>query len=121
METDNMANDSYTQQALAADPRFQMRVRDALSFVAWEVLQELPETPNHPARETYARTVINNLAGTALQVSPWLVGRPGVFAFETSYNFPGAAVVTAAGDADIQNQLADDWDELAGVSTTPPV
>jgi len=114
-----MANDAYSQQALGADTNFQLRVRNALSSVAWEVLNE-PETTNgHAQRAAYARSVINNVQFNAVAIAPWLVTRPNLMAFETSFSFSANAVTTAAGDADIQSQLMTDWDELSGVTATP--
>ena len=110
-----MANNSYTQQRLAADPLFRPRVRAALATVASQVLAEDPETAFHEQRENYARTVINNLEATAAQISGWLVHRPNLFAFETTFDFEANGAVTASGDADIQSQLATDWNVLAGV------
>jgi hypothetical protein len=115
-----MANDSYTQQALAANATFQTRVKNALATVAWQVLNEDVSTPGNTARVQYARQVINNLQGSAMQVAPWLVDRPNLFQFETSFDFPSGDVVTQSGDADIESQLATDWDVLAGVTSTPP-
>lgn len=109
-----MPNSSYTQQALAADPNFQTRVRACLGTVAWQVLTEDPQPENHAVRAGYARSVLSNLHGAAIQVAGWLVQRPNLVAFNTSYDFVVGAVVTASGDADIESQLATDWDELAG-------
>lgn len=113
-----MANSAYTQQALAADLNFQTRVRNALATVSWQVLNEDPATPNNLSRVAYARSVINNLPLAAQSISPWLVDRPNLIAFDTTYDFPAGAVVTASGDADIESQLMTDWNVLAG---SPPV
>ena len=110
-----MANTSYTQQALASSPNFQLRVRAALATVAWQVLNEPVDTPDHAVRAAYAHTVIGNVSMAATQIAAWLVERPNLMSFETSYNFPAAAVVTAAGDADIESQLATDWSKLSGL------
>jgi hypothetical protein len=110
-----MANDSFTQQALAANASFQTRVRNALATVAWQVLNEDPATANNAARVLYARSVIYNLQAAAVQIAPWLVDRPNLFQFETSFDFPSNDVVTASGDADIESQLATDWNVLSGV------
>ncbi len=110
-----MANDSFTQQALSVDERFRQRVRGALSKISWEVLEESTGTTNHAVRAAYAHTVINSIDAAALQVAPWLVMRTNVIAFETSYNFQAGAVVTAAGDSDIEAQLRTDWNHLSGV------
>ena len=109
------ANDSYTQQALGADPYFQWRVQAALGHVARTVLEEPDTTEGHAARASYARTVINNIELSARQVAPWLVERPNLMLFATSYSFPARAVITAAGDADIESQLTTDWSALAGL------
>jgi hypothetical protein len=116
-----MPNDGYSQQRLAADPNFQTRVRSALANVAWQVLEEDPATPNHDARYAYAKTVINNLTSiVANSIVGWIVQRPNVLAFETTYNFAAGAVVSATGDADLQSQLMSDWDILASGSAPPP-
>src|SRR5262245_16521585 len=109
------ANDSYTQQALGADENFHWRVQAALGRVAWTVLNEASNVPGHAQRASYAHTVINALELNARQIAPWLVERPNLMAFETSYSFPARAVVTAAGDADIESQLTTDWDALSGL------
>ena len=115
-----MANDSYTQQRLAADLTFQGRVRNALANVAWQVLGEPDTTPNHAWRATYANQVINNLTFQSAGVANWLVQRPNLMAFATSYDFKGGNVVTASGDADIESQLMSDWDKMAGPPPTTP-
>jgi hypothetical protein len=116
-----MANDSYSQQALAADLNFQIRVRACLGDVAWQVLEEDPATADHATRASYANAVIKNLTMTAQQVSPWLVMRPNLMAANTTYSFAAEATTTDATDAAIESQLMTDWNEMAGVglSTTP--
>ena len=111
-----MANNSYTQQALAVDPNFLTRVRGALATVAWQVIEEPSSTPSHAQRAAYARQVINNVALQAQSIAGWLVQRPNLFQFETTYNFQAGSVVTAAGDPDIESQLMSDWNDLAGVT-----
>lgn len=110
-----MANDSYTQQALANDPNFRTRVEAALAKIAFQVFGEDPGTPNHAARKAYAQQVIASIPAQAARIAPWLVMRTNVFAFTTSYDFARSAVVTASGDPDIESQLATDWNILAGV------
>jgi hypothetical protein len=110
-----MANDAFTQQALAADPRFWKRLQNALTRVAWEVLEEAPSTLHHAERAAYAQLVNKNPGGTAQSIASSFVNRPNVFNFATSYDFQVGATVTASGDADIENQLATDWNQLAGV------
>ncbi len=113
------ANTAYSQQSLARDSRFLLRVQGALARVAWTVLEEPTTTTGHDQRASYARGVINNVQFSAQTVAPWLVERPNLILFETSYSFEAGAVVSAAGDADIESQLTADWDELSGVA--PPV
>lgn len=110
-------NDAYTQQALANDARFRLRVKDALAAIAWQVLDENPAAANHPARAAYARTVIGNLDGAVAQVAGWLVNRTNLFSANTTVALvQGVPVVqTDATDAAIRSQLATDWDKAAGV------
>lgn len=116
-----MANNAFTQQALAADPRFRLRLQNALMKVAWEVLEEDPATPDHVPRAQYARSVTNAPQQAAMQLAPSFVGRPNVFQFETSYSFEVGATVTASGDPDIESQLMHDWSDMAGVGITTGV
>lgn len=110
-----MANDAFTQQALADDRRFQQRLENALGKVAWEVLNEDAATLHHAERANYANRVINQPAQIAQQLASSFVGRPNVFNFATTYDFTVGGVVTASGDADIESQLHTDWNQLAGV------
>jgi len=110
-----MANDAFTQQALADDKQFQVRVRAALAKVAFEVTEEDPATPHHAERVAYAQKVLPFIDGEVMRSTAWLVQRPNLFAFATSYDFSRRGVVTASGDADIESQLMTDWNVLAGV------
>ena len=115
-----MPNNSYTQQALAADPHFRKRVRSQLSSVAWQVTVEDPAIANHPARELYARQVIRQLDAELTILLPSFVVRPNVNNFETSYVFDFelqvGQVVTQSGDPDIASQLMSDWDKMAAAA-----
>lgn len=111
-----MANDAYTQQALAQEPQFHARVRAALAVVAFQVIAEGRDTPTEVLRYDYATNmVLPNLALVAQQISPWLVERTNLLAATTSYDFASRAVVTAATDAAIESQISSDWNVLAGV------
>lgn len=110
-----MANTSRTQQALARDESFRLRVKNALATVAWQIMSEDIAIQNHEARAAYARIVAANLDAQAATIAPWLVTRPNLMGFETSYNFEQMAVVTLAGDPDIESQIATDWNILAGL------
>lgn len=106
-----MANDSYTQQALAADNSFKERVKAQLINIAFIVLAEGP--PN-PTRVRYANQILNGLEREVNRITPILVMRTNLMAFNTSYEFSTKRVVTAAGDADILSQLNSDFNTFAG-------
>lgn len=110
-----MANDSFTQQALGAEPQFLNRVRAQLISQAFAVLAESTGTPNHAIRVVYARAVLNDSLREANRVVLILPMRTNLFAATTSYDFMQGKVVTAATDASILSQIATDWDILAGV------
>jgi len=115
-----MANDGFTQQALAADPHFRQRIRASLSSVAWEVLAEDPATPNHANRIAYAHQVTRQLDSEVVIILPQFVMRPNVLGAVTSYAYDfelqAGQVVTAATDADLTSQLHTDFDEMAAAA-----
>lgn len=121
-----MPNDSFTQQALAASPHFRSRVKAQMSSIAWQMQNEDPNTPNHDARNRYARQVVRQLDAEVNVILPSFVMRPNVFNFNTTYVYDfelqTGQVVSATGDPDIASQLASDWDKMAagaGFGTTP--
>lgn len=115
-----MANDAFTQQALAADPHFRGRVRSAMSSVSWQIINEVDTTTNHEQRVGYARQVIRQLDTEVSVILPSFVMRPNVFQFATAavYDFRNQVneVTTAAGDPDLESQLNTDWDDLAAAA-----
>lgn len=110
-----MPNTAASQQALATDPRFLLRVRNALASIAFQVLSEDIATPGHQARAQYARLVLSNVPVYAAQLAIGLVTRPNVMNFTTSYDFIAGGVVSTTGDADLLSQIATDWNLFAGV------
>lgn len=110
-----MANTARTQAALANSPHFLTRVKTALAKVAWQVLDESPGVADHIQRAAYARQVIQNVDGAAGVLVGSIVTRTNVFAFTTSYDFEIGAVVSAAGDPDIESQISTDWNHLSGL------
>lgn len=112
-----MANNALTQQALAQDSQFRQRIKSILATVAWQVQSEDVNIPNHANREKYANQVIRQMDSEVVAVVSSLVMRPNVFSFETTFEydfeFQAGHVITAAGDLDIQSQLATDWNDLA--------
>lgn len=115
-----MANDAFSQQALAQDAHFRARVRSALATVAWQIVNESTDTANHANRLAYARQVIRNLNGEVANIVDSLVMRTNVLAFATSYTFDFVTqqghVVSASGDPDIQSQISTDWNALAAAA-----
>jgi hypothetical protein len=114
-----MANSAYTQQALADSTGFRLRLQNALTKIAFQVLDEPPSTEFHSQRAAYAQRVINGPQQIAIQLAPSFVNRPNVFAFETTFDFAMREVVTASGDPDIESQVFTDWNKLAGVPGPP--
>lgn len=110
-----MANNSYSQQALASEPSFRLRLQNALTKQAFTVLGEAGNTAHHVERVAYAQRVINDSPNVAIQLAPSFVNRPNVLNFETSYSFELGAVISATGDPDIESQVATDWDKLSGI------
>ncbi len=110
-----MANTALSQQRLADSTHFHGRVKGAFANVAFQVIAEGRDTPTEVIRYNYARAVLANLDGTVSSTVGWLVMRTNLFLFDTTYDFSAGAVVTASGDADIESQLASDWNVLAGV------
>jgi len=113
-----MAQDNFTQQALANDPTFRQRLKASLSRVAWVVLAEPPATQDHTTRKTYANTVLNNPDGVVNSLVGSFVFRTNVFAAATTVAFDGRGgtlVQSAVTDAAMDSQLTTDWSNLAGV------
>ena len=123
-----MANSSFTQQALAADSRFQIRLRAVLIFQALVVYAEVAPAQSDPptapelaalalyqARRSYARQVLADSEGAARRVAPVLTTRTAIMAFETTYDFSAGAVVTSATDGNLVTQVAADWNMFAGL------
>lgn len=118
-----MANDAYTQSALADDAKFRSRVRSAMSSVAWQVQAEDPATPNHANRNRYAQQAVRALETEVAVILPAFVMRPNVFNFPTTFTYDFKTrigfVESATGDPDIQSQLMSDWDAMAAAAGFP--
>lgn len=113
-----MANDNFTQQALASDPTFKQRLKASLARIAFQILTEPGTTTNHQARKTYALTVVANPDQATANLVGSFVFRTNPFAATTSVVFDGrggTVVQSAVTDAAMDSQLATDWDSLAGV------
>lgn len=112
-----MANDSYSQQALANDPTFKRRLTSCLSTIALQVLNEDPATVGHASRTGYARQVLNSPDAYVANTAKWIVMRTNLFGANTTVVLDlGVPVVqTDASDAAIQSQLATDWNLIAGI------
>lgn len=113
-----MANDNFTQQALANDATFRQRVKASMTRIAFQVLEESPGTTGHATRATFARSFLSNPDSVVNGVVGWFVFRTNVFAATTSLAFDGrggSVVQNAASDAAMDSQFATDWSNLAGV------
>lgn len=110
-----MPNSYFTQQALANDGRFRLRLRGALATVANVVLNENVNITGHAARAAYARQVVGAIDQYVNALAPSLVMRTNLFVgVTTAYDFNQGAVVTDASDAAIESQITTDWNNLAG-------
>lgn len=103
-----MPNDAFSQTALSDDPHFLIRLKNACLVVALEVIAEDPGVPSHPDRLELAKAMLSTPTLSA-KFAPFMVNRPNVLNFATSYDFAQATVVTASGDADLHSQVAADW------------
>lgn len=113
-----MAQDNFTQQALANDPTFRQRLKASLSRIAWQVLTEAPATADHVTRKTYANQVLNNPDSVVNSLVGTFVFRTNVFSTATTLAFDGRGgtlVQSAVTDAAMDSQLATDWSSLSGV------
>lgn len=113
-----MANDNFTQQALANDPTFRQRVKASMTRIAFQVLGESTGTTGHNTRTAYARAFLAAPDSVVASMAGWFVFRTNVINFTTSVGFNGqggTVVTTAAADADLDSQINSDWNSLAGV------
>lgn len=113
-----MANDNFTQQALAADPTFRQRLKASLARIAFQILTEAGSTTNHAVRKAYALQVVANPDQATANLVGIFVFRTNPFASTTSVSFNGVGgtqVTSTVSDAAMDSQLATDWDVLSGV------
>lgn len=113
-----MAQDNFTQQALANDPTFRQRLKASLTRIAWQVLTESAATTGHATRTAYARAFLTNPDTVTASLAGSFVFRTNVFSTATSVGFDGrggTVVQSAVTDAAMDSQLATDWDQLSGV------
>lgn len=113
-----MAQDSFTQQALANDPTFRQRVKASLARIAWQILSEAPSTQDHAVRKAYALQVLANPDSAVNSLVGWFVFRTNIFSTATTLAFDGRGgvlVQSAVTDGAMDSQLATDWSSLAGV------
>lgn len=133
-----MPNSVNTQQALATDLGFRVRVRAALIKKAFSVQVETPPAaPVNPQAPTPTEAaalalwqkriglahgiLTGGLDRETERIAPLLVMRTNLMNFNTSYDFDQVGdggrigrVVTAAGDPDIDAQINADWNIFAG-------
>lgn len=110
-----MANDAYSQMALAESSVFQSLLAGALCAKALAVLAENGGAPTAP-RKTLAEAVRDNPGTYAAAWSKEIAMNAAISAFTTSYDFKTRTVQTLAAQADILGVLDDEWDTRAGVA-----
>lgn len=114
-----MANDAFTQQALANDPTFRQRVKASMTRIAFQVFGELASDPKHAARAGYARAFLANPDAVVNSVVGWLVFRTNIIG-PTTLTTPvfdgrgGVVVQNPVTDAALDSQIFNDWDNMAG-------
>lgn len=110
------STDPFSQQLLARDASFLVRVQMALLVVAGQVLGESSGTPGHATRVQFARSVQQTANASAGQIAPFLVTRANLVSTNYSAGLSGSALAIASDvtDAAIQSQLSTDWNELCG-------
>lgn len=106
-----MANDFYSQMALAESPAFQRWVKGGLCKKALAVFAENPGTQ---ARRDLAALVLDNPGTYATQWAADIATNTGISAFATGYDFKIGTPTTAAGDPDLTAVLNAEWDRRAG-------
>ena len=104
-----------SQSALAADQNFQKRLSSLLVSEAIVIAGEDPTTEHHANRRSLAQQVLTNPTQTTAMLAPTICNGTNLVAAETSYNFEGGAVETAATDAEIRSQISTLWNVMAGV------
>lgn len=109
-----MSNDAFSQLALASDAHFLNRLKGAFLVVALQVIAEDSGTPNHANRLALAQAILAGSQSVS-KFADFLVMRPNVNNFATTYDFAQAAAITASGDADLQSQIATDWNALVAL------
>lgn len=107
-----MMSEGFLQMLLAQDANWLKRLQYLLVQQARVVTDESADTPEHAARSSYARVVINNPAGAASGASVMVVGGPNLVGTVT---LEDAGPVTTASDAAVLSQIATFWNTLAGV------
>jgi hypothetical protein len=113
-----MANDNFTQFALANDQTFRRRLKASLARIAFQILTESTGTANHAVRKAYALQVLTNPDQAVSNLAGIFVFRTNLFSTTTSVafdGFGGTVVQSAVTDAAMDSQLATDWDSLSGV------
>lgn len=109
-----MASTADQLAALGNDSQFRLRIQSLLVQQAGVVYAEVGD-PNHATRVIFAKQVNNNAAQVAQNVAAVIVNRTNLVAATTTYNFATGHIETSATDAQIQSQLATDWNMLSGV------
>jgi hypothetical protein len=113
-----MAQDAFTQMALASDPTFRQRLKASMTRIARTVMAESSGTTNHAVRKAYALAFFSNPDQVVANLVGTFVFSTNVFGATTTPAFDGrggTVVQSAVSDAAMDAQLTADWDSLSGV------
>ena len=110
-----MASDLQGQFSAASNINFQQRVSAALAVVAVQVYVEDPATPGHAVRKTYSLEVIKNPPLSMISTNQFGTATPDLLVYAWSRLLATQGLDNSATDAQIQTQVANDWNAMAGV------
>lgn len=109
-----MATGLQAQFAAAADVTFQQRVAAALAVVAVQVYTESPQPANHAARAAYAVQVVTNPPLSMVLVNQYGISEADKIVYAWARLLASQGFDGASTDAQIQTQIGNDWNALAG-------
>lgn len=99
---------------LTQDKKFSKRAQQAAVVVAFEVLSEDPETPDHITRAAYAQSVLSEPTAHEIRMAAALVTDPATFEANSGR-------VTDEADDVLLDRLREVWSILSGASAARAV
>ena len=109
-----MAIGLQAQFVAAADTTFQQRVAAALAVVAVQVYTETPQPANHPARASYAVSVITNPPLSMVLINQYGTGEADKTVYAWARLLASQGMDGTSTDAQIETQISNDWNAMAG-------